>query len=91
MQQKHKIVSGHAHNSLTHISLLVCHLVFCGLVVIAIVPLNEEVLSSNPTFSEKCLYKTKKSYICTGKSRPPPPPPPPSCKKKKKTKSQRIP
>ena len=31
-----KLVSGHAHNSLIHISSLICHVVFRGLVVIAI-------------------------------------------------------
>ena len=31
-----KLVFGHAHSSLVHISLLSCHVVFCGLVVIAI-------------------------------------------------------
>ena len=36
VQRTEKLVFSHAHNSLIHISPLICHVVFCGLVVIAI-------------------------------------------------------
>ena len=60
--------------SLVNISSLVCHIIFCHLVVITIASECRDTKFkpySTAFISEESIFQAKRSYTCTGKSQPP--------------------